>query len=136
MTREEFERIETYNELDAADSELDTGVFDEFYIRPACDIDDYIWDEISDWDLGWRELRNFLYNFPDGYDWYDLEDNCGLEDGDDLFFTTKNEIRRRAERDGLFDILIQIVDDDEDGSSSTGSVINVTIEDFSLVDIF
>ena len=136
MTIEEFERIATYNELDAADSELGTGVFDEFYIKPACALDDYICDEISNWDWGWRELGNFLYNFPDGYDWYDLEEDCGLEDGDDLFFTAKDEIRRRAEYDGAFD------ESDTDNVSANMSQcesspnIHITIEDFSLVDIF
>lgn len=136
MTIEEFERIATYDELDAADSELDTGVFDEFYIKPACALDDYICDEISNWDWGWRELGAFLYNFPDGYDWYDLEEDCGLEDGDDLFFTAKDEIRRRAEHDGAFD------ESDTDNVSTNMSQcesspnIHITIEDFSLVDIF
>ena len=136
MTRERVESATTYEELRDIDWELETYVFDDYYIYTKDSLDDYLFDTIRNWDAGWKDLRDFLHNIDDDYEWYSTEyEICGLCDGDYTFCEIKESIIERAENNGLFEHEEEQNEYDYH-STDHPEVINIIIEDFNIGDIF
>ena len=136
MTRDEFDNISTWWELDEVDRDSEMCVFDDYYIVDKDRLDDMIWDNISNWDGGWEELGSYLYNIDTGYEYYDT--NYGIEgvcDGDYTFQDVKRALGERLENNGFFDEEDKEVEE-EQTSTTSSIVVNVTIEDFNLQDLF
>lgn len=103
MKRSEF--IEQYDNLadclSFAYNESIECITDHMYTSEA--YDDYVWDEIHEWNDGWESLGDYLSNLPNGYEFYwidDWGDVTGMDDYDWLN-DVKNDILDAM--DGLWD---------------------------------
>lgn len=120
MTRSEFiEGVTWFEDLIAFDSELGVYLCDDIYDRDT--MDDYINESLHDLVSecgGWEELRDYLYNIPEGSDYY-IRDDYGewSEAGDYEFDLRKEEILEYCDDHDLWDE----EDDEEELAEATDS---------------
>lgn len=111
MTRDEFieEMCSISALVDFCWSENIDGFVD--YYRSSDSIDEYLDDMFSDMFSyrRWYDIRDWMNDVPEGYDWYDTEDDiCGYND--DEYEDLKDRILEYLDDDGFFDE----PDDDEE----------------------
>ena len=107
MTRADFiEQVTTFDELKDFCYEHDLSncddVIDSYYI------DDYIYDDIRNYEGSWEELRNCLDEIPTGYGWYWREGTFDYYGIDNDFDYYKEEVLNEMDEYGCWD------DDDEE----------------------
>lgn len=134
MTRSEFDEISTFWELRDFCSAHDLYEITDDYID-GDDLDDYIWDEIRDWEGGWEDLGSCLCSIERGYDYY-YRDGClyytGYSNGDDTFEDMKQAALEAALEDDLFDPEDEDEDDEEECEDHSASDKNENIDSFML----
>lgn len=121
MTLEEFDDIDLWCELE--EFCMDYG-YQDYIDDIRSDVDDYVYDVINNWGDDWRSLRCFLDNVPSVYDRYRIDDDgdiIGTNDGDDVFYDYKEEIRSAAIDNDEFEDEENNEDDEEDDEDDADS---------------
>lgn len=94
MTRSEFEEISEFWEL--RDFANDNGLYNCIEDYLDCDdLDEFIKDDVADWDDSWESLGRALLDLPSGYDFYYREGYLyyyGYNNNDDAFFELKDRV--------------------------------------------
>lgn len=128
MTRQEFiDEVNSFGDLIDFCNDNDCYECENVYYQDS--FDDYINDCLSDWarNDGWRDLRDRLNDIPTGYDWYDIENLCGLDDDD--FDDYKDDVLSWADDHDVWD---EPDDDDEvvDDDFEIGEAIEDDDDDY------
>lgn len=121
MTVEDFNQISTYDELYRIDMKENLHVFEMADVSDYDAMNEYVWNEVQNWDYGWDELGKWLKEVDDSYAWYSFGDimPSGLIDGDATFSRIKTDMLKALEEKGFFN-------EEED----------FQIEDFSVNDLW
>lgn len=121
MTVEDFNQISTYDELYRIDMKENLHVFEMANVSDYDAMNEYVWNEVQNWDYGWDELGKWLKEVDDSYAWYSFGDimPSGLIDGDTTFSRIKTDMLKALEEKGFFN-------EEED----------FQIEDFSVNDLW
>lgn len=121
MTVEDFNQISTYDELYRIDRKENLHVFEMADVSDYDAMNEYVWNEVQNWDYGWDELGRWLKEVDDSYAWYSFGDimPSGLIDGDATFSRIKTDMLKALEEKGFFN-------EEED----------FQIEDFSINDLW
>lgn len=119
MTRTEYEEnVVSFGDL--IDFCYDNGMDNMDDIMSGDSLDEYIWDEIRDFNGSWESLRDLLSDIRPGYDYYRRDgwlDYAWLDDTD--FDNYKSEVAEEAEDRGFF----------EDEEEETGGVESPSVEE-------
>lgn len=104
MTRQEFiNDVTSFDELLDFCYENDCDVCEDIVSSET--MDEYIWDEIRDWDGSWEDLADALNGISQGYDWYRRDGSLDYVYMDDRDFDSyKQDVLDWADNwEGIFD---------------------------------
>lgn len=149
MNRQEFiDTVTTWGELVSFCTDEGIDFCDDIYSDD--DLDSYIdahLNELCD-DECWQDVRDILYDIPQGYDYYQRVEYTymeftGLSDEDDEFRVRKDDILEYMDTNGLWDDTDDEDNDDEevvsadefesDSSVSLGDFFASTVEAFDKI---
>lgn len=101
MTRAEFEELDNWGDLWSFADEIGCCVFED--VVWGDQLDEYVQEEIRDYDGSWQGLRDLLSSIDDGYSMYRREYSLEYTPIDDEFDDFKDEIWEYAENNGYFE---------------------------------
>ena len=102
MTRAEFEELDSWGDLWSFAEEIGCeDIFED--VVWGDELDDWIWEDIRNYDGTWEGLADLLNNIPQGYNMYRKEYSLEYYSIDNDFDCYKDDIRDYAERNEYFD---------------------------------